>query len=137
MAEQPAFVLDTFALLSYLQDEVDAPRIEKLLENAKKGKSRLYLSLINLGEILYFTERKGGLPKAQAALAVILQLPLEVLVVDEQIVFSAAHIKANHQISYADSFAVAAAIRQNAVIVTGDLEFKSVESFVRIEWIQK
>jgi predicted nucleic acid-binding protein len=137
MAEQPAFVLDSFALLSYLQDEMDAPRIEKHLENAKKGKSRLFVSLINLGEILYITERKGGLPKAQEALAGILQLPLEVLPVDEQIVFSAAHIKANHHISYADSFAVAAAIRQNAVIVTGDPEFKSVESLATIEWMQK
>jgi len=137
MTDQPAFVLDTFALLAYLQDEPVAARIEKLLENAKKEKCRLFISLINLGEILYITERRGGVAKAQDALALIRQLPIEVLSVDEQVVFSAAHIKANHTMSYADSFAVAAAIRNNAHILTGDPEFEAVESLVTVEWLQK
>jgi len=137
MADQPAFVLDTFALLAYMQDEPVAARIEKLLENARKDKCRLFISLINLGEILYITERRGGVAKAQDALALIRQLPVEVLPADEQVVFSAAHIKANHTISYADSFAVSIAINENAVILTGDPEFEAVESLVTIEWLQK
>ena len=137
MADQPAFVLDTFALLAYMQDEPVAARIEKLLENARKDKCRLFISLINLGEILYITERRGGVAKAQDALALIRQLPVEVLPADEQVVFSAAHIKANHTISYADSFAVSIALNENAVILTGDPEFEAVESLVTIEWLQK
>lgn len=137
MTDQPVFVLDTFALLVYLQDEPIAAHIEKLLENARKGKCRLCLSLINLGEILYITERRGGVAKAQDTLALIRQLPIEVLPVDEQLVFSAAHIKANHTLSYADSFAVSIAINENAVILTGDPEFEAVESLVKVEWLQK
>ncbi len=136
MAEPTAFVLDSFALLAYLQDEGAAARIEKLLDNAGKEKCRLFLSMINLGELLYITERRGGVVKAQDALALIRQLPIEIVPVDEQVIFAAAHIKANHAISYADCFAVAAAVQENATIVTGDPEFQSVEGIVKVEWLR-
>ncbi len=136
MAEPTAFVLDSFALLAYLQDEAAAARIEKLLDNAGKEKCRLFLSMINLGELLYITERRGGVVKAQDALALIRQLPIELVPVDEQVVFAAAHIKANHAISYADCFAVATAIQENAIIITDDPEFQSVETIVKVEWLQ-
>ncbi len=135
MPEATVFVLDSFALLAYLQDEPAASRIEKLLDNAAKEKCRLILSIINLGEILYITERRGGVVKAQDALALIRQLPIEILSVDEEIVFAAAHIKANHSISYADSFAVATAVQVNATVVTADPEFHSVETIVKLEWL--
>lgn len=136
MTEPIAFVLDSYALLAYLQDEPVGSRVEKLLDNAKKGKCRLYLSLINLGEILYIIERRGGIAKAQDALALIQQLPLEIPLVDEQTVLAAAHIKANHTISYADAFVVATAFQENATVVTADPEFQSVETVVQVEWLQ-
>jgi len=136
MAESTTFVLDSFALLAYLQDEPVASRIEKLLENAGKEKCRLFLSMINLGELLYITERRGGVAKAQDTLALIRQLPIEIVSVNEQTVLAAAHIKANHVISYADCSVVATAIQENATIVTGDPEFHSVETIVKVEWLQ-
>ena len=137
MTDRPAFVLDAFALLAYLQDEPVASRIEKLLEGAQMEKRRLMISIINLGEILYITERRGGVSKAQDTLALIQQLPIEILSADEQAVFSAAHIKANHALSYADSFAIAAAVDKNAVILTDDPEFESVEAIATVEWLKK
>jgi ribonuclease VapC len=135
MTVPSSFVLDSFALLAFLQDEPPASRIEKLLESAGKQKYRLFLSLINLGELLYITERRGGVARAQDTLALIYQLPIEIVPADEQTVFAAAHIKANHSISYADAFAVAIAMREEATILTGDPEFRSVETFVHIEWL--
>jgi predicted nucleic acid-binding protein len=136
MAESTAFVLDSFALLAYLQDEPVASRIEKLLENAERKKCRLFLSMINLGELLYVTERRGGVAKAQDALALIRQLPIEIVPADEQTIFAAAHIKANHPLSYADSFVVAIAIQESAPIITGDPEFQSIETLANVEWLQ-
>ena len=136
MVETVSFVLDSFALLAYLQDEPFAPRIEKLLEKAEKEKCHLFLSIINLGELLYITERSGGVVKAQDALALIRQLPIEIVPVDEPTVFAAAHVKANHAISYADSFAVATAIQENATVITADPEFRSVGALVKVEWLQ-
>ncbi len=137
MTSDAAFVLDSYAFLAYLQDEPVAERIEKLMETAAKGRCRLFLSMINLGEILYIIERRGGVARAQDALALIRQLPIEILPADEQMILAAAHIKANHAISYADSFAVAAAMQQEASILTADPEFKSVGTLAQVEWLQE
>ena len=136
MTDTETFVLDSFALLAYLQDEPVAFRVEKLLENAGKGRSKLLLSIINLGELLYITERRGGIARAQDTLALIRQLPVAILPADEQTVFAAAHIKANHAISYADAFVVAIAMQEDAVILTGDPEFHSVEALIQVEWLE-
>ena len=135
MAEPSAFVLDAFALLAYLQDEPAAARIEQVLVQAGKEKCRLFLSIINLGELLYIVERRGGASKAQQALALIQQLPIKILPADQAAVFSAAHIKAAHAISYADAFAVAAAMQTNACVLTGDAEFKRLEQIIKVEWL--
>ena len=137
MAEPSAFVLEAFALLAYLQDEPAAARVEQVLEQAGKGKCCLFVSIINLGELLYIVERRAGISKAQEAMALIQQLPIEILAADEPAVFSAAHIKAKHALSYADACAVAAALHENAYILTGDAEFKDVEQMVKVEWLVK
>jgi ribonuclease VapC len=135
MADKPVFVLDTFAMLAYLRDEPAAPRVQRVLEDCQNNRCRSCISLINLGEVLYITERRGGLTRAQDALALIQSLPIEIVSADEQNVFSAAHIKANYPISYADSFAVAAALERSGIVITGDPEFKDVEQVVTIEWL--
>ncbi|HEX5808081.1 MAG TPA: type II toxin-antitoxin system VapC family toxin [Anaerolineales bacterium] len=135
MTDPAAYVLDSFALLAYLQDEAAASRIERLLDHAAKEKCRLFLSIISLGEILYITERRGGVAKAQDVLALVQQLPIQVLPANEETVFAAAHIKANHSISYADSFVVAIAIETNGAVVTADPEFHAIETLVHVEWL--
>jgi len=135
MVDFPIYILDSFALLAYLTDEPSAARIEKLIDDAKKEKCRLFLPLINLGEILYIIERRGSVTKAQDALVLLRQLPIEILPADEQAVFSAAHIKANYTLSYADAFIVAAAQKEGAIVLTSDPEFKSVKELITIEWL--
>ena len=135
MAERSVYVLDSFALLTYLQDEPAAAHIEQLLEATSREKCQLFLSTINLGELLYIIERRGGVAKSQDALALIRQLPIELIPADEQLIFSAAHIKANHPISYADAIVVAVAIQEDAAILTGDPEFHSIETVAKVEWL--
>jgi uncharacterized protein len=49
-------------------------------------------------------------------------------------VIEAAKIKGKYALSYADSFAVATAIKEKATVVTGDPEFRKVERLVGIDW---
>lgn len=136
MAEIPAYVLDSFAIQAYLQDEPAAPRIEELLVSAEKEKCRLALSLINLGEVLYIAERQGGTPKAHDILRLIGSLPIQIIPADEEMVFAAAHIKANYPLSYADAFAAAVAQNLNGTLLTGDPESKALEEFIEVEWLE-
>ena len=136
MSAEPArFVLDSFALLAFLEGEAGMPRVKAVLKDAEKGGCRVYLSWINLGEVLYITEREQGQRRGCETLAHIQSLPIEMLEVSPRTVLEAAHIKANHRLSYADAFAVAAALEQGATVLTGDLEFKSVEANINIEWL--
>ena len=74
-----AYVLDSFALLAYLQGEVGMPRVRAILTEAEEGQHTIYASLINVGEVLYTIEREHGLTEAQRALAAIDQLPVEIV----------------------------------------------------------
>ena len=129
------FILDSYALLAYLEGEEGADKVKNFLVEAASGTSRTLLSLINLGEVVYITERERGLTNAQEVLAIVEQLPIEILPVDRQTVLEAAHLKAHYPIAYADAFTIAAAQAHGGLIVTGDPEFKVVSELVRIEWL--
>jgi ribonuclease VapC len=130
-------VLDSFALLVYLNDEPGKRRVEEILSLAEKRECRVVLCLINLGEVLYLTERRRGLTKAQQVQALVESLPLELLEATRDLVLDAAHIKAQHALSYADAFVVAVSLRERGVVLTGDPEFQDVESLVQLEWLGK
>ena len=137
MHDLPAYVLDSFAFIAYLEDEPAAQRVQKILKDAEDNKCKVYISIINLGEILYSVERNNGLAKTHETLALIQSLPIEILPADNQTVLAAAHIKANHPISYADAFVVVAAQKINGTIMTGDPEFEEVTNLAKIEWLKK
>ena len=130
-----AYILDSYALLAYFGGEVGEARVKEILHNASIGESRVLMSLINLGEVVYITERERSLTKAQEILAIIEQLPIEILPVDRQTVLAAAHIKANYPVAYADAFAVIAAQTHVGVLFTGDPEFTAVKDLIQIERI--
>jgi len=128
-------VLDSFALLAYLNDEPGGARVKKVLRSAEQGRHRVLLCMINFGEVLYTIERRRGFATAQSVQSLIESMPITLLNATRNLVLDAAHIKANHAISYADAFVVAAAVQEDAVILTGDPEFQTVESIVTVEWL--
>ncbi|MDP3185797.1 MAG: hypothetical protein Q8M58_11030 [Anaerolineales bacterium] len=69
--EHPLFVLDGFALLAYFNGEAGMPRVQAVLRDARENRCRAVIPLINLGEVLYITEREVGLPQAQTVLAAV------------------------------------------------------------------
>ena len=133
------YVLDSYAVLSYLEAEQGSNLVKSLLEMAEAGGCRLYMNIVNLGEIAYIVERERGLPKAQETLACIYNLPIEIIDADRTLALAAAHIKANCPVAYADCFAAALALDNKAALVTGDPEFSKIESGydLRIEWMMK
>jgi len=133
--KKPGFVLDSFALLAYFQAEPAALKVKEILKQAQDGGAVVFLSLINLGEIIYTVERKLGQNTARETLHDLLTLPIQMAEVTMDRVLSASHIKASFPISYADAFAVALAQETAATVVSGDPEFKRVESVVNVFWL--
>lgn len=135
MAVKRSYVLDSYAVMAYLDNESGASRVQHIFEQARSDKARVYMSEINLGEVLYITEREKALSAAQAVLGILEQLPIDFVPVTRARVLSAARLKAQHAMSYADCFAASLAIEHGACILTGDPEFSAVEDDVEIDWL--
>lgn len=131
----PRYVFDAFSLLALIQDEPGAPKMQKILDGANKGEHELYISVVNLGEVIYGVWRKTNASNAERALAALDQLPIASVDVDRALVFRAVALKAMHRLHYADCFAAALAQQESATLVTGDPDFRQVEEFIPVEWL--
>jgi predicted nucleic acid-binding protein len=128
------FVVDSWALLAYLQgEEPAASRVREVIENAQEGTAHLFISIINLGEVYYRVGKVRNAKEAESVLADLRLLPMEILSADDDIVLSAARLKMNYAISYADAFAAVTAIQKNAILLTGDPELIGMKKIVSIE----
>jgi ribonuclease VapC len=134
-----AAVLDSYAILAFLEGAPGWRRARDILQKAQEGCCTTFMSVVNLGEVLYITERERGLERTQETLARLDELPIELVDVDREQTLTASHIKAEWPIAYADCFCAALAVLKDATIVTGDPEFKSLEeaSVVSIHWITR
>lgn len=137
---KPVYVLDTFAIIAFLQDEAGATKVEAILKKGKAGKVKLYLHNINLGEIYYQVFRNEGEHQANAVLTKVKRYPVEFIEdFSEELMLTAARLKATYPISYADAIASATAIQKSGSVITGDPDFKLLEQAgkVKVFWIRK
>jgi predicted nucleic acid-binding protein len=131
-------VLDSWAILAWLQDEIPANEyIHDLIELAKNDDLKLFVNIINLGEVYYNLLRTKGENIANSFWSNFDSFPIKLVGVSRSIALLSAKLKGNHRISYADAFAVATAITHKCPLLTGDPEFRSVESLIKIEWLER
>jgi ribonuclease VapC len=136
--ENSNFVLDAWALLAHFDDEVGAERVREALKSAENHECTIGMCIINVGEVAYIIERERGLAQVHDVLAAIRSLPITVLPANEELVLTAAHIKANHRLSYAGAFAAATAQLWRGKLLTGDPELKALDgSEITVEWLPR
>lgn len=132
-------VLDAHALMVLFNDEPGAEEVEKILLKAERGNPRLLMSIINFGEIYYSIYRGASPEAAESKAHEIVGMQIELVPVDArdlELVRQAAVFKATKKMSYADCFAAALAKTRNAELVTGDRDFKAVETDLKkIHWL--
>jgi predicted nucleic acid-binding protein len=129
-------VLDSYALLAFLEDEPGADQVHDLLVQAEKSDEKLLMSVVNLGEVWYSIARGYSEDTAEAKLREILEMAIEVVDADWNLTRQAAAFKVKGKIAYADCFAAALASQRKAQLVTGDPEFRLLEDRVEILWIR-
>jgi uncharacterized protein len=133
-----SFVFDSYALIGFLENESFSDRIQDVLTRAKNRDALLYIHAIHIGEVYCITLREQGKSLADLAYARIKALPIKTIDrIDEELLLTAAGLKAKYPISYADAFAAALAMINNCPLLTGDPEFTSLEKqgIVSIEWL--
>ena len=139
MSEKPAYILDSFAIIAYLNGEEGADEVEELLNRAGEGEIDLFMHAINLGEVFYIVFRKEGEIQAMNVCSEVRRYPVEFVAdLSESFLLNAARLKGTYPIAYADAFAVATAIEMDGILVTGDPELRPLEADKKIEvlWLQ-
>ena len=127
-------VLDASALMTFFENRPGAAKVEALLQQAVAGKLRLFMSVVNWGEVYYSTWRAHGPGVARKIIEDIAQLPIDIVPADLALTHAAAELRATHKLPYTNAFAAALASLRNASLATSDKDFASVEKKLTILW---
>jgi len=130
MGGKPApFLLDSSALLSFIEDEAGADQVEQALRQ-----ETTLLPWPVLLEVYYISIQEDGPSEADRRLALIKQLSVKILWdMDESTLLTAAKLKADFQISFADSIIAAFAVQRDAVLMHKDPEFEALAGILPME----
>ncbi|MFO7665890.1 MAG: type II toxin-antitoxin system VapC family toxin [Desulfobacterales bacterium] len=120
------YILDTSALLTFIEDEEGAENVESLLIEAEKGNITVYLSFISLTEVFYITKKERGEQEASERLGLIKSLALHIMESGEPLNIMAGALKADYRISLADAFIAALCQYHQGIIVHKDPEFEQL-----------
>jgi predicted nucleic acid-binding protein len=134
MTKPKAFVLDSWAVIAYFEDEPAGRQVADLIGDAHENGIPLMMSVINAGEVWYILAREVSEEDASNTIAELQHLGIEFVDVNWRLALEAARLKSKHKMSYADCFAAALANENKASLVTGDHEFKQVEDQIKIHW---
>ncbi|RZB35928.1 MAG: hypothetical protein SRB2_02726 [Desulfobacteraceae bacterium Eth-SRB2] len=130
------YVMDSFAMIAFFEDEPGAEKVALILKSIMARKAKAYMSVINWGELYYNTLREQGPETAEKVIEQLKQYPIEIVDADQKLTYEAAKLKGSYKIAYADCFAAALSNRLNAVVVTGDPEFKKFGDKYSIHWLK-
>ncbi len=124
-----SYLLDTSAVMVFLEDEEGAQRVETLLRNEE-----VFLPFLALLETYYITLQEQPEDVADKRYALLKQLPATILwSLDEPSLLTAGRLKATYHVSLADALIAAMAIRNKAVLVHKDPEIAALSGIVQME----
>ncbi len=130
------YVFDASALFAFLRDRPGAFKVDELLKEARRGRTKLLMSAVNYGEVYGLILREYGTEQALTAVHAVSPLPIEMLDATPQRAFKAADLKVKHKLYYADSFAAALAIEHKATLVTSDSDFRRLGHAFPVVWLK-
>jgi predicted nucleic acid-binding protein len=131
------YVLDASAMIVLLENRPGENRIERLIKEADRLNAPLLASVVNWGEVFYFSWQRGGAEIARSVLDYLSHLPIQVLPVDTPQALKAAELKALHHIPYVDCLAAALAQMHQATLVTSDADFEKLGRHFPLLWLER
>lgn len=136
MPKKPkAIVLDSWAVIAYLEDESAAEKVADIISDAHDEAIPLLMTVVNAGEVWYIVAREASVQDADSSIKQLRDLGIQFVEVDWDLAKDAGYFKAKNKMSFADCFAAALAKKTKAHLATGDPEFKQVETEIAITWL--
>jgi predicted nucleic acid-binding protein len=130
-----AYVLDSWAVLSYFHDEPAGEQVETIIADARENGIPIFISVANAAEVWYITARRRSEADADSGIHVLSEFGIHFVEADWNLAKDAGYFKSRNKMSFADCFAAALAKQRKASLVTGDKEFKQVQTEITIDWL--
>jgi predicted nucleic acid-binding protein len=125
------YVLDTSALLTYIENEEGATEVETLLEQALVDEAVLYISMVSCIEVFDITWQEQGKEAAAERLKLLNDLMVIQEPVDSQLTKIIGEIKATKAMSFADCCIAGLAKFKQATLVHKDPEYEQIENEIK------
>jgi predicted nucleic acid-binding protein len=130
------YVLDSSAILRYLDDETGAARVAEIIKSHLAGRCVAIMSAVHWGEVAGITCKAHGKQAMEMLLSRLSAFGLQVVAADGDRAVRAAVIKLNRDLPYVDAFGVElAGDSGERVFVTADFDFKRAGRDVRVEFL--
>jgi predicted nucleic acid-binding protein len=127
-------VVDSWAMVAWVQEEPAAPIFRNFLEDADSGSIILLMSWVNVAETFYILAKRKSPEVAEKFLTRLPSLPIRIVLPDENDIMIAARIKAAHPVAFGDAFVIALAQAREASVITGDDEIRRC-AIVPVDWM--
>ena len=130
------YVLDSSAILRYLDGGVGSDRVAEIIKNHMAGRCEAVICSLHWGEVAGQICKRRGAPVMELVLSRLSAFGFELVPADAERSVRAALIKVKRQIPYVDAFGVElAAESADRVFVTADFDFKPASRDVKIEFL--
>jgi PIN domain nuclease of toxin-antitoxin system len=130
------YVLDSSAVLRYLDDEAGAARVAEIIKSHLAGRCVAIVSAVHWGEVAGITCKAHGKQAMEMVLSRLGAFGIQVVAADGERAVRASLIKLKRDLPYVDAFGVElAGDSGHHVFVTADFDFKAVRRDVAIEFL--
>ncbi len=130
------YVLDSSALIRYLDKEAGGERVKAVLKACVTGQAEIRISAVQWGEVAGNLRKRFGAEEEGRILSSLLPSEAGIVPASGERAVCAAELRVDHKMSYADAFALNLAMDSpQHVLVTADYGFKSVDNLAQIEFL--
>jgi PIN domain nuclease of toxin-antitoxin system len=135
------YVLDSSAILRYLDDEAGAARVAEIIKSHLAGGCEAVVSALHWGEVAGITCKLHGRPAMELVLSRLSSFGLPIMAADGDRAVRASLIKLKliklkREIPYVDAFGIElASDSREHIFVTADFDFKPASRDVTIEFL--
>jgi len=135
-ASPVTYILDSSAVLRYMDREAGHGRVRAILDLHSKGDCRVVMTSLHWGELANKLVRWHGEALQERAMAKLVEMGIEIVPADADRAVRSARIQARLRIPFVDCFGVELAYDSfDHVFVTADFDMQPAASEVRIEFL--
>lgn len=111
-------ILDTDAFVLYLLAE-EGGAIQRILREAEAGAKEVMMNSYNLAEVYVHLSKRLSGDQLDEIVRAAYALPIRRIPVSDTLVFAAARLRASYEFNAATAMAVATALQEDALLITG------------------